>query len=180
MGSRHTCIASRSVWISEGFQWTSSINAVYNPVNQSKWLNKVNLAQHTCVIQIYYLTTCLLTLWKNNRVIPLLTCTHLVAIGLPLALSWKNSVDGFTVSVFGVFIGRLPVRITNLRLKWDRNLRFSCCWCCRTTSNLSWNRAANFFCKLKQNNTVITSCIHQHFHAKGLFLSQWRNLGDKM
>lgn len=74
------------------------------------------------------------------------TWTQRVAIGLPLARKWKNSVEGFSSGAFGSFL--LPFLMTNIRLKCERNLRFSCCWWVLTTSNLSPKRDSNFFCKL--------------------------------
>ena len=79
-------------------------------------------------------------------------------MGLPFALNWNSSVlglAGFTLSFPPTAAaarpsGLFPSLTMNLRLKCDRNLRFSCCWCWRTTSNLSPNRAWNFFWRLGQ------------------------------
>lgn len=96
---------------------------------------------------------------KKNHITISHTWIHLVAIGLPLALSWKNSVVGLTFSEPAARpAGRLPVLMINFLLKWERNFKFSCCWCCRTTSSLSPNKVWNFFCKLTQaSNKVLVS-----------------------
>ena len=56
---------------------------------------------------------------------------HLVQSVEPELRTWKNSVGAVHSFPLGAF--RFPRWITNLRWKWARNLRFSCCCLVRTT-----------------------------------------------
>ena len=66
------------------------------------------------------------TVFYQHHFIWGLTWMHRVAMGPPLARRWKNSMGGLVPGSRSAL--RLPLWMMNLRLKWDRNLRFSCCW----------------------------------------------------
>ena len=58
---------------------------------------------------------------------------------------------------------RRPRRMTNFRLKWDKNLWFSCCWYIRTTSRVRSIRTRQLLSNRQVGGQPTTKSIHKKY-----------------